>query len=128
MATTYHQLGMLAQDRGHYDEAERRYAQSLTIFEQLGDQACMATIYSQLGLLGAVRGQIAEVILLHLKALQIRIRLGVPQVRIDLQVLHSIRARLGVDEFTRQAANHLDDGSLATLAELLDMYPSPDDP
>ena len=53
MASTYHQLGILAQDRGDYDEADRQYQRSLDIFERLGNQADMATSYSQLGILEA---------------------------------------------------------------------------
>ena len=53
MATSYHQLGILAQLRGDYDEATRQYQRALDIFERLGDQAGMATTYSQLGILEA---------------------------------------------------------------------------
>ena len=51
MATGYHQLGILAQDRGDYDEAARQYQRSLDINERLGNQAGMATSYHQLGML-----------------------------------------------------------------------------
>ena len=49
MATSYHQLGMVAQQRGEYDQALDWYRQALAIFEQLGDRAGMATSYHQLG-------------------------------------------------------------------------------
>jgi Tetratricopeptide repeat len=49
MATSYHQLGILAQHRGNYQQAEHRYTQSLTIDERLGHQAGTATSYSNLG-------------------------------------------------------------------------------
>ena len=39
MATSYHQLGMLAQLRGDYDTAEPLYRRSLEISERIGDQA-----------------------------------------------------------------------------------------
>ena len=45
-------LGILAQDRGDYEEAARQYQRSLDIEERLGNQAGMATSYSQLGILG----------------------------------------------------------------------------
>jgi hypothetical protein len=38
MATSYHQLGMIAQYRGWWDDAEDWYHKSLTINEDLGDQ------------------------------------------------------------------------------------------
>ncbi|MBE8516098.1 tetratricopeptide repeat protein [Amycolatopsis sp. H6(2020)] len=55
-----HQLGMLAQDRGDYAEAERRYTDSLTINEESGNRAAMATSYHQLGNLAYLRGDYAE--------------------------------------------------------------------
>ena len=42
MATSYHQLGMLAQNRGDYDTAEPLYRRALEINERIGDQAGMA--------------------------------------------------------------------------------------
>ena len=51
MATSYHNLGILAQDRGDYDEAARQYQRALDINERLGNQAGMATSYRQLGIL-----------------------------------------------------------------------------
>ena len=51
MASSYHQLGILAQDRGDYDTAEPLYRRSLDINERIGDQAGMASSYHQLGIL-----------------------------------------------------------------------------
>ena len=51
MAASYHQLGILAQIRGDYDEAARQYQRSLDIEERLGNQAGMASSYRQLGVL-----------------------------------------------------------------------------
>ncbi|MEV6695381.1 tetratricopeptide repeat protein, partial [Micromonospora sp. NPDC051196] len=56
----YHQLGMIAQARGDYGEAERRYQQSLTIFEELGDRSGMASSYHQLGMIAQARGDYGE--------------------------------------------------------------------
>ena len=56
MASSYHQLGMVAQDRGRLDEAEDWYAQSLAINEELGDRPGMATSYHQLGIRRAAAG------------------------------------------------------------------------
>ncbi|MFG2045713.1 tetratricopeptide repeat protein, partial [Dactylosporangium sp. NPDC048998] len=56
----YHQFGILAQLRGDYAEAERRYQQSLTISKRLGDQAGLASGYHQLGMLAQDRGDYAE--------------------------------------------------------------------
>ncbi|MEU4522939.1 CHAT domain-containing protein, partial [Amycolatopsis sp. NPDC024027] len=59
-ARWHHQLGVLAQARGDYAEAERRYTDSLTVKEELGDRAGMASSYHQLGILAQARGDYAE--------------------------------------------------------------------
>jgi tetratricopeptide (TPR) repeat protein len=56
----YHQLGNLAQNRGDYGEAERRYRQSLTIKEELGDWGGAARNYHQLGVLAQNFGDYVE--------------------------------------------------------------------
>ncbi|MDR0343993.1 MAG: tetratricopeptide repeat protein, partial [Nocardiopsaceae bacterium] len=56
-ASSYHQLGVVAQDRGRLDEAEDWYRESLTIKEELGNRPGMATTYSRLGRLAEERGQ-----------------------------------------------------------------------
>jgi hypothetical protein len=57
MARSYHQLGMVAQDRGQLDEAQNWYRKSLTIEEELGNKPGMALTFGQLGLLAEARGQ-----------------------------------------------------------------------
>ena len=57
MASTYHQLGITAQDRGRLDEADDWYRKSLTIKEELGNLPGMALTYGQLGLLAEDRQQ-----------------------------------------------------------------------
>ena len=96
MAVSYHQLGTIAQDRGDYDEATRQYQRAIDISERLGDQAGMATTCSQLGILEAERGgPEAVAIAWHVKALAIRLRLGIPQAVIDLRRLAVHRSGLG---------------------------------
>ena len=70
------QLGILAQARGDYDEAERQYRRALDIFERLGDQASAATGYHNLGILAQRRGDYDEAERLYGRALDIRERLG----------------------------------------------------
>ncbi|MDR7277190.1 tetratricopeptide repeat protein [Catenuloplanes atrovinosus] len=72
----YHQLGILAQDRGDYPEAERRYQQSLTIDEELGNRADMATSYHQLGILAQDRGDYPEAERRYQQSLTIKEELG----------------------------------------------------
>jgi tetratricopeptide (TPR) repeat protein len=59
-AASLHQLGMLAQRRGDYPEAEAQYRRSLAIFEELGDRAGLARSYHQLGILAQDRGDHPE--------------------------------------------------------------------
>ena len=122
MASSYGQLGILAQDRGDYDEAARQYQRSLDTFERLGNQAGMATSYSQLGNLGADRGgPAAAVIGWHVKALAIRLQLGVPQAVNNLRRLAACRRELGTEPFTGLLARAAGDTKLAgTITSLLD--------
>ncbi len=57
MATSYHQLGMLAQLRGRLDEAEGWYKKSLAIFEALGDEPNKAIVLRNLAKLKAAQGE-----------------------------------------------------------------------
>ncbi len=50
------QLGIIAQLRGDYPQAEQRYHDSLTINEELGNRAGIATTYHQLGIIAQLRG------------------------------------------------------------------------
>ena len=57
MASSYHQLGIVAQDRGRLDEAEDWYTRSLTISEEVGDRSGMASSYHELGRVAIRRRQ-----------------------------------------------------------------------
>jgi tetratricopeptide (TPR) repeat protein len=75
-AAWIHHLGVLAHERGDYDEAARRYRRALDIFERLGDQAGTATSYHQLGQLAQARGDYDEAARQYQRALDIGERLG----------------------------------------------------
>ena len=128
MAASYHQLGMLAQARGDYEEAERQYQRSLDIKERLGNQAGMAITYSQLGDLEEVRGRsIVAAIPWHVKALVIRLRLGIPQAGNNLRRLAAYRRQLGVEPFASllaKAADQVDQPG--TISSLLDQFDADD--
>ena len=122
MATSYHQLGMLAQARGNYGEAVGLYQRALDIKERLGNQLGMATTYSQLGNLEDERsGSIDAAIAWHVKALVIRLGLGVPQARNNLRRLAAYRRERGAEPFARLLIRTADDADLAeTITSLLD--------
>jgi tetratricopeptide (TPR) repeat protein len=121
MASTYHNLGALAQLRGDYDEAARQYQRALDIRERLGDQANMAAGYSRLGILEKERGgSITTAVTWLVRALAIRLRLGVPQAEIDLRHLAAHRRELGAQPFTRLLTQAADSTGLAdTITSLL---------
>jgi tetratricopeptide (TPR) repeat protein len=70
------QLGILAHDRGDYEEAERRYHQSLEINERLGNQTGMANSYHNLGILAQNRGDYEEAERRYHQSLEIKEPLG----------------------------------------------------
>ena len=76
MATTYHQLGITAQDRGRLDEADDWYRKSLAINEELGDRPGMAATYHQLGMTAQDRGRLDEAEDWYRKSLAINEELG----------------------------------------------------
>ena len=129
MAASYHNLGRLAQDRGDYDEAARQYQRALDIRERLGNQADIAAIYSQLGDLEKERGDsMTSAITWHVKALVIRLRLGVPEVEVNLRRLAAYRRELGAESFTSLLTQAADDTDLAErITSLLDRLDKTDD-
>ena len=76
MAASYHQLGLLTQRQGDYEEARRQYQRSLAIREALGDQAGMASSYHQLGMLAQHQGDDQEARRQYQRALEIFEALG----------------------------------------------------
>ena len=106
MAASDHTCGRLAQNRGDYNTAETRYQQSLDIEERLGNQAGMASSHSQLGILRSAAGHREAALPDHLTALAIRLRLGVPQVRIDLRELQTAEDELGRERLVELVEEH----------------------
>lgn len=76
LATTYHQLGIVAQRRGELDVAEQWYQRALTITEELGDRPAMASTYHQLGMVAGKRGDLDVAGRWHHRALTIGKELG----------------------------------------------------
>jgi tetratricopeptide (TPR) repeat protein len=76
IADNYHQLGILAQVQGDYEEAELLYQQSLRINEQLDNQARVASGYHQLGVLAQNRVDYGQAEQRYQQSLQINERLS----------------------------------------------------
>lgn len=75
-AAFLHQLGIIAQRRGSYDEALQWYRQSLEIHEKLGNRAAIATSYHQIGMVAQFRGSYDEALDWYRKSLNIEEELG----------------------------------------------------
>jgi tetratricopeptide (TPR) repeat protein len=122
VARAHHNLGVLAQERGDHDEAARQYLHALDLNERLGDQAGLAYNYSQLGDLEKERGgSVTVAITWHIKALVIRLRLGVPEAAHDLVRLAAYRRELGVEPFSGLLARAVGATDMArAIASLLD--------
>src|SRR5262245_41748716 len=119
MARSYHNLGMVAQDRGDYEAALDWYRRSLAIKEELGNRAGMAISMSQTGILLTETGRPADGVAYNLRALLLSLDMQLPQARIDIRWLGRQQARLGQEPFLELTRHHLDDDSLAALLQIL---------
>jgi len=77
-ADSYHQLGMIAQKRQQFDEAEKWYRKSLEIYERLGLERDAADSYHQLGMIAQKQQQFDEAEKWYRRALEIYQSLGHP--------------------------------------------------
>ena len=75
VASVYHSLGLIAQGRGQYGEAEGLYRKAMRINETLGNEAGSADAYHQLGLIDQSRHRYEEAEAWHRMALEARERL-----------------------------------------------------
>lgn len=128
MATNYGNLGILAQLRGDDAAAEAHYRQSLEIQEHLGDHAGMATTFSSLAGLYVHWRQDERAVHMHVTALSIRIRLGVPDAARNLARLSELKTSLGPEAFAKTLAESLDEENRTNLLALLERYSKPSDP
>jgi hypothetical protein len=122
MASSYHQLGMVAQRRGDYEAALDWYRQSLVISEQLGNRDGMASTLSQIGVLHTERGQANDAVPFNFHALALRLQMESPRARIDLHWLSRQRRELNSDKFSAIVAEHSDAESAAYVVMLLDEF------
>ncbi|MFD3927307.1 tetratricopeptide repeat protein [Streptomyces sp. NPDC058614] len=96
LATTYHQLGWVTEERGQLDDAENWYRQSLTINEALGNQPRMANSYHQLGTVAERRGQLDDAEIWYRQSLTIEEALGnQPGMAISYHQLGTVAQRRG---------------------------------
>jgi tetratricopeptide (TPR) repeat protein len=70
-ASTYHNLGIVAQELREYKEARQKYQQALEIFIEFGNRYSQATTYGQLGILAEAENNFTEAGQNLLQALEI---------------------------------------------------------
>ena len=70
-ATTYHNLGYVAQEQRQWEQAEQYYQQALQIYIEYNDRYAQAITYGQLGLLEQERLQWSQARDYLLRALEI---------------------------------------------------------
>jgi len=91
-------LGMIAQERQQFDQAEAWYRQALEIRERLGLERYAAAAYHQLGRIAQERQQFDQAEAWYRQALEIFERLGHPPLQVNtlaqLGVLRSLQGRL----------------------------------
>ena len=95
MASTYHQLGMTARDRGRLDEAEEWYRKSLTISEELGNRPDMAIAYAELGLLAEARKQAPAALEWNIRCVTVFTQFPSPQTGTGPTPLARLTRQLG---------------------------------
>ena len=76
IASSYHQLGILAQDRGRLEEAQEWYTRSLTISEEVGDRSGIASSYHELGRVAIRRRKLEEAQDWYTRSLAISEKIG----------------------------------------------------
>ncbi len=118
MAISYHQLGMIAQERGRLDEAADWYARSLAIEEELGDRPGMASSYHQLGMVAQRRGRLDEAAEWYARSLAIEEELG------DRRAMANSYGQLGLLAEARGNSDQALEWTVRCVA-LFDDFPHP---
>ncbi|MEU6374331.1 tetratricopeptide repeat protein, partial [Streptomyces sp. NPDC046909] len=127
IASSYHQLGMIAELRSDYQQAENHYRASLAIDEELGDRSGIATSFGQLGVLRTVQERPAEGVPYLVKSLSLQLEIGVPHGTV-LAWLSQQRALLGDNTFRSILEDLLPDGPVTAIMNATEPEPTPDPP
>ena len=125
LAVCYHQLGVVAQDRGKLDDAERWHQKSLKIKEALGNKAGMARSYHQLGMVAQDRGKLDDAERWYQKSLEINEALGYqPGMAINYHQLGTVAQLRGkLDDAERWYQKSLEiKEALGDLADMASSY------
>jgi tetratricopeptide (TPR) repeat protein len=123
-AVFLHALGIIAQERGAYDEALEWYRRSLALAEELGNRAGMASSYGQIGVLFTTRGTPDAAVSWNLRSLLICMELRSPAVRTNLHWLTQQRQMLGETRFLGLLREQLSEDDVQVLLRQLDDFAS----
>jgi hypothetical protein len=82
-----------------------------------GNLAGVAAGTSQMGILLTAQCKPADAVSWHVRALAIRLELGVPQVWIDVRALKELREGLGTEQFVAAIGDRLDDANRTDLMD-----------
>jgi len=127
-AMCFHQLGILAQNRGDLDEALAQYRRSLAIKEALGNRAGMAGSCCGIGAIFTETGKPEDGLDLNLRSLAIYSEIGSPDVRFNWYWLTRQRTALGERRFVDILRQHLDEESVNSVLEMLEAYAAAQSP
>jgi tetratricopeptide (TPR) repeat protein len=107
IASSLHNLGVLAQDQGDYTAARTYYEQSLKIKQELGNRSGIASSLGQLGRLAYLEKDYVTAVRCWVVAQSIFEKLGAPERAIALRDLAGLREELGEEAFNAVLAEAL---------------------
>lgn len=90
---------MIHQEQGNYEEAVRKYNQSLKIKEELGDKSGIAGTLHQLGRINEEGGECSSALRNYLISLSVFEQLNSPNKEIVARSLLRLRDKMGEEEF-----------------------------
>ncbi len=100
IASTLHQMGMIAQDQGEYGEAMRLYEESLRLKKELGDKSGIAATLYQLGTVHQYHKDFKAALKNFVIAAQIAVHLHHPNLRLAVARIQEIRTAIGEGQFS----------------------------
>ncbi len=101
VASSLHQLGMLAQDMGEIGEARRLYGESLKIKQELGDRRGIAETFGQLGRVDEEEEDYFSALDKYLLALSILKELNDPRSGLAESDISRLREKMGEEVFEK---------------------------
>ncbi len=93
------QIGMIHQDQGNYEEAVKKYNQSLKIEEELGNKRGIASTLYQIGRINKEQGECSSALRNYLTSYSIFDQLNSPNKDIVSRSLSRLRDKMEEKEF-----------------------------